>query len=76
MKYETSCSELVDDDDGESDEEIKQLRAEIKKKKMARKQLKKEEQIVNNTVSPSNMSTGTSVLSESPGSSFSSSKLI
>ncbi|XP_028402060.1 run domain Beclin-1-interacting and cysteine-rich domain-containing protein-like isoform X2 [Dendronephthya gigantea] len=69
MKYESGYSDLVDDDDGESDEEIKQLRAEIRKKKLARKQSKKEE-----TVSSSSK-TGTSISSGSPGSSFSSKEI-
>lgn len=72
MKCETAHDSDLEEDDEESDEEIIQLREKIKKKKMARKRRsEKEDLMFSNTLSsPPMSSTGTSISSGSPRSSY------
>ena len=76
MKYETGHDSHADEDDDESDEEIIELRKEIEKKKRARRRRSEREDLVfasNSVSSPPISSTGTSMSSGSPRSSYSSS---
>ncbi|CAB4006290.1 Hypothetical predicted protein [Paramuricea clavata] len=73
MKCENAYdSDLDEDDDDESDEEILQLRAKIKRKMARKRRSKKQEGVFPDAMSSSTKSTGTSLSSGSPRSSFSS----
>ena len=76
MSCESASYSIVNEDDGESDEEIKKLRAKIEKKKMARRKRSTHEEGFTDNMSMSTKSTGTSLSSCSPRSSLSLSTLI